>query len=132
MNISTNNYSTLSDYMSSVISDPKLSLTDEQKKNVEKVLKSKTDKMTDEFAQASALSSLGNNPYNPLYGVSQPVNPYNYSSNPRNPFYGVNEQSTNQNSTNSNLYKNLIALNSQLDNKQSTAWNKFNPLRSKL
>lgn|GEM_PF-3228339 len=122
MYIISNNRATAANYAQSVLSNPKIQLTEQQKSDVDAIAKKHNAQKSETYTKAASLTSFTANPYNPFYGVKEPANPYNYSaeemlqSNPRSNLRSVN----------------FTKINAQLDNKQNVAVRKFHFLRSQL
>ncbi len=123
MNISFDQSASAIKYAKSVLNNPKISLSEQQKSDSEGIIKTETLK-SETYVKSAAMSSLTANPYNPFYGVSEPTNPYNYSA--------ADGQSNNTFLTEPHTYKALQTLSSKLDAKQGLDMQKFQFLRSQL
>ncbi|MFJ7661271.1 hypothetical protein ACIQXW_02615 [Lysinibacillus sp. NPDC097162] len=123
MYITSNHGATVAKYAQSILSNPKLQLSEQQKSDVEAIVKKHDPQKSETYTKAASLSSLTANPYNPFYGVNEPANPYNYSA----------EGMFKANSTSKfHQFNNLAKLNEQVDVRQSAAMHKFELLRSQL
>lgn len=123
MNISFDQSAAAIKYAKSVLNNPKISLSEQQKSDVERIIKTESLK-SETYIKSSAVSSLTANPYNPFYGVSEPTSPYNYTA--------ADGQSSNTFLTKPHTYKALHALSLKLDSPQNLAMQKFEYLRSQL
>lgn len=122
MYITSNNSATVAKYAQSVLSNPKIQLTELQKSDVEEIVKKHNAQKSESYTKAASLTSFTANPYNPFYGVKKPANPYNYSA-----------EEMLQSNARSNLHSvNFTKLKEQLDNRQNVAMRKFQLLRAQL
>lgn len=123
MYITSNQGATVSKHAQSVLSNPKIQLSEQQKSDVEAIVKKYDPQKSETYTKAASLSSLKANPYNPFYGVNEPANPYNYSADGM-----FKDNSTRKFHT----FNNLAKLNEQVDVRRSAAMHKFEFLRSQL
>ena len=123
MNISLDQSASAVKYAKYVLNNPKINLSEQQKSDVEGIIKTETLK-SETYVKSAAMSSLTANPYNPFYGVSEPINPYNYSAS--------DVQNNNTFLTKPHTYKALQTLSAKLDSPQNIEMQKFEYLRSQL
>lgn len=122
MYITSNNSATAAKYAQSLLSNPKIQLTEQQKSDVEEIVKKHNAQKSETYTKAASLTSFTANPYNPFYGVKEPANPYTYSA-----------EEMLQSNARSNLHSvNFTKLKEQLDNRQNVAMRKFQFLRAQL
>lgn len=143
MTILANNYLVVHKYMSSIASNPKLNLNEAQKKTFQEVLSDTSKELYQEYAKSNASStennaiwksvgaagmgsigysdllmssiydSSGSNPFNPLYGLNQSINPNTFGSNSSNylsNFYKIPATNNSSNYSYSTIYDRLNTL----------------------
>ncbi|WP_127529972.1 hypothetical protein [Paenibacillus kobensis] len=100
MTVYANNYLAIHKYMSTVVSNPKLNLTDAQKKSFQEVLNETTKELSTEYAKTSALTMQNNNIWQAMGASGANSSIYSnllmpsiygsYGGQTYSPYYGLN------------------------------------------